>query len=323
MGRISDDSPEYYLCGVCERLHLWRNVPHPGLLRFESICPVSSSLPDYSDTNLAVWELSNTHYYLDSAHVQVAIRQHLHGPRYGFAADSLSYTEVRVPEFEVNWSFIPEHSVLFREHAMRVTSIDARVFPSPASLCLRVQSLLVGHEKFVQGKDKEDAAASWGDFIRLNQCEHLRCIPREFMDSGMDVTLDGLVKYRQIPESLESKFVATCKRCQKYYKFEVRRFSGEYLAFISTRYIDLGSGEGSDGYATALTRAPEDAKLSKDFPDPRARFENCPGDGSRNILSEEESILRNVGLVTEQKYKDELTRLTPESRIWFKRAELS
>jgi hypothetical protein len=53
MCRISDDSPEYYLCGVCERLHLRRNVPHPESLRFESICPVSSSLPDYSDTNLA------------------------------------------------------------------------------------------------------------------------------------------------------------------------------------------------------------------------------------------------------------------------------
>lgn len=196
--------------------------------------------------------------------------------------------------------------------------IDARAFPSPASLCLHVQSLLVGHEKFVQGKEKGDAAASWGDFIRLNQCEHTRCIPREFMDCGMEAP-DGLVKYRQIPESLESEFAATCKQCQKYYKFEVRRFSGGYLAFISTRYIDLGSGEGSGGYATAITRASEDANQSRDFPDPRALFENCPDDGSKKILSEESSILRNIGLVTEQKYKDELTRLIPESGIWLVR----
>jgi hypothetical protein len=142
------------------------------------------------------------------------------------------------------------------------------------------------------------------------------------MDFGMEAP-DGLVKNRQIPESLESKFVATCKRCQNYYQFEVRRFSGEYLAFISTRYTDLGSGEGSDGYVTAITRASEDAKPSRDFPDPRARCKNCPDGGIKKRLSEEESMLWNVGLVTEKKYLDELTRLTPESGIWFERSEPS
>jgi hypothetical protein len=126
--------------------------PTPGSFGFESICPVSSPLPAYSETNLAVWELTNTHYHLASAHVQLAIRQYLHGPRYGFAVDSLSYTEVRVPEFEVNWSLISERSLLFREQTIRVASIDACVFPSPASLCLRVQSLQIGHEKIFRAK---------------------------------------------------------------------------------------------------------------------------------------------------------------------------
>ncbi|KAJ5381143.1 uncharacterized protein N7496_003571 [Penicillium cataractarum] len=102
--------------------------------------------------------------------------------------------------------------------------------------------------------------------------------------------------YRQIPESLESKFFASCKACQRYYKFEVRRFSGEYMIFISTRYLDVGQ---------AVAR-------------------NCPGDGrSKKILSEEELILRNVKLVTEHKYEAELTLMMAESGIWFERPEIS
>jgi hypothetical protein len=63
-----------------------------------------------------------------------------------------------------------------------------------------------------------------------------------------------------------------------------------------------------------MTRASEDAKRSRYFPDPRSRFDSCPED-ERTVknLSQKESILHNVSLVTEQKYQDELTRLAP---VW-------
>lgn len=90
------------------------------------------------------------------------------------------------------------------------------------------------------------------------------------------------------------------------------------MVFISTRYLDLGSGYGSSGYATAVTRAYENGGRIKEFPNACLGFQNCPDDGrSKKILSEEDLTLRNVKLVTEHEYEDELTLMMAESGIWF------
>lgn len=180
LSRISEEIPEFYHCAICDRLHLWRKVAQPGPFPFSCICPLASVPPSYSDSLVAVWKLSGTQYVLDACHVQLSIGRHLRGPGYGMAAESLSYTGVKVPEFQVKYNYPPEISTFFRHHAITVTSVDACVSPNPASLCLRVQSLQIGHEKFLQGSNKKDAATSWGTWIRRNQRDHLRCLPRKF-----------------------------------------------------------------------------------------------------------------------------------------------
>lgn len=322
LNRLSNDLPDYFSCIPCAELHLWKKVQHPGRMLFsKGVCCMSKMSQPYF--HIADWDLSDAHYCLDPVHVQLAIRRYLRGPQYGIAAESLSYTEVR-PEYpEVNKSFLPERGMFFRRHTATVTSIDACVFPDPASLCLRVQSLRIGLEKFVRGRHERDAAASWGDYIGLNQCTHLECFPHPQMESELEGSSPPCSRnYRQIPESPGRKFVATCDDCNTFYQFEIRRFGDGYLVFVITRYIALGPGQ-VQKKEWDMTRAYEDARHNLDFPYPQLRFESCPEDGrSKKILFGEDLFLRNVRLVTEHKYT-EMTRLGPDSRIWFERPEMS
>jgi hypothetical protein len=149
LARLSEDLPEYYNCCNCIQLYLWRNIPHPGSFQFDRICyKPGLNTRHWGGTNAAVWQLRDTRYRLDVAHVQTATRRHLHETQYGNSVDSLSYTDVRVPDL-YGWDS-PERSIFFQHHATQVTSIDARIFPNTARLCLRVQSLRIGREEFLE-----------------------------------------------------------------------------------------------------------------------------------------------------------------------------
>lgn len=316
LARLSEDLPEYYNCCNCIQLYLWRNIPHPGSFQFDRICCKPGLKTRHWDgTNAAVWQLRDTRYRLDVAHVQTAIRRHLHEPQYGNSVDSLSYTDVRVPDL-YGWDS-PERSIFFRHHATQVTSIDARIFPNTARLCLRVQNLRIGREEFLEEKHKDDAVAKWGYFIQRNQCVHLKCIPQQFATSEISCARSRPSKYPQIPESLESKFVATCNDCPIHCTFEIRRLDGGYLPFVCTRYVDLGAGEVPSPYISIIPWSDD-----KDCSNQQSGFENCPDDGrAKRILSEEDSILPNIRLVTERKYEVELTRLLEDDGFWFERVD--
>jgi hypothetical protein len=81
--------------------------------------------------------------------------------------------------------------------------------------------------------------------------------------------------------------------------------------------VDLGAGEVPSPYISIIPWSDD-----KDCSNLQSRFENCPDDGrAKRILSEEDSILRNIRLVTARKYEVELTRLLEDDGFWFERVD--
>lgn len=330
LSRISNDHPQLIVCYACAKLHPWKDVPHPMDRLSGGPCKVSANLYGFNLIKIpspyiliADWYLSDAHYYLDPLHVQLSIGRSLHGPQYGFPAAFLSYTEVKPDYEEVDKRSLPKRPVFFRRHTAYVTSIDARVCPDSATLLLRVQSLRIGLEKYVRDKDKRGAAATWGDYIHLNQCSHLNCLPHPQMEYEWgNAGPPRSPNYKQFPESAGAKFDAICGDCKTFYRFDIRRFGDGYLVFVITRYIALPSVQ-AQKKERDVTEVSEDVTHDKDVQTLESRFNGCLDDGRwQEILFGEDLFLRNVRLVTEKKY-EEMEQLGPESEIRFQRPELS
>lgn len=330
LSRLSSDHAQFVVCYPCTKLHLWKDVPHPMDRLSGGPCKIIANLDGFHPIKIpspyiliADWYLSDAHYYLDPLHVQLAISRSLHGPQYGFPAAFLSYTEVKPDYEEVDESSLPRRPVFLTRHTAHVTSIDARVCPDSATLLLRVQSLRIGLEKYVKDKDERDAAATWGDYIHLNQCTHLNCLPHPQMEwEWQNAGPPRSPNYKQFPESAGAKFDAACGNCKTFYRFDIRKFGDGYLVFVITRYISLRSVQ-AQKKERDVTEVSEDVTYDMDVQTLESRFNSCPGDGrSKEILFGEDLFLRNVRLVTEKKY-EEMEQLGPKSEIWFQRLELS
>ncbi|EPS34240.1 hypothetical protein PDE_09204 [Penicillium oxalicum 114-2] len=327
--KIVEDIPDHYLCYNCGRLHLWEAVPHPGDYPFENeLCPTFQIPPIFS--KMAVWDCSDAHYHLDFAHIHLATRRQIRGPEYGIHPEMLSYVEVK-PEYLSAVTTLPEPEMFFQKHTVRVTTIDARVSPEPVSFYLRAQSMRVGHETLLKDRVIKDPAASWRDFIRQNECAHLRCRPRPHWEPTLSEVIASFSQYVQPPVSPGRKLVTPCRDCRTLFKYETRRFEGGYLVLIVTRYVDLGPGKvpqrpspESDGEPGADVPTVSDESDEAVVGNLQLQFDSCPDDGrTQRIISEEEVISRSFKVAVEQTYDKEMTRLDLKGWTFFQKPDRS
>ncbi|KAJ5868842.1 hypothetical protein N7534_003395 [Penicillium rubens] len=94
LSRLSRDLPQYYLCFICLRLHLWKNTRLPGY--FHIGCSDGLEMKDQClQTRLPLcFYPSYTFYHFRFVHLQLAMRRFYHGPRFGIPVESMLYTEV-------------------------------------------------------------------------------------------------------------------------------------------------------------------------------------------------------------------------------------
>jgi hypothetical protein len=299
--RLSFDLPEYYLCSVCLRLHLWERVRSPA--KFQPLKCFGSVDGEDGDSWL-IQDLPGLYYPawcgygLHFTHVYLAMRRFHHGPQYGISADSLFHTEVRVERLRSartsqspSSSLTPEEKHL-SQNKTALTSIEARVCPEASSLCLRIQGLAVVR------RQNASKLLPRGNTVWV--CGHITNATPDFSErvsSHISAYSSGAPKAAEYGK---------CSKCNTEWHIELRDLGTHDVTLIFTRWIDVGPGISPEDprwrslllYENEWEVDPQDIIFS-----PRLRFETgLVEGGTKNTLSDVELYLRNVSFLEEKRY---------------------
>jgi len=301
--RLSLDLPQYYLCSVCLRLHLSKNVPSPTKFVHPK-CFHSLGSEDHEDRWLTqglagLYYPAWCGYELQFTHVQLAMRRFYHGMQYGISTDSLFHTEVRVDRLRSNSTpqspntsaLTPEEKHL-SENKTCLTSIEARICPTAPSLCLRIQGLAVVR--------RQNASRLLPQGNTVWVCGHIANRTPNFSDC----VSSHISAYRSgAPKAAE---YGKCSKCNTEWHIELRDLGTHDVILIFTRWIDVGPGLSPEDprwrslllYQNEREVDPQDIIFS-----PRLRFETSLVEGgTKKTLSDEELYLRNVSFLEEKRY---------------------
>ena len=313
--RLSLDLPEYYLCSICLRLHLWQNIPSPA--KFEPLkCFGSVDREDHEDHWL-VQGLAGLYYpawcgyQLQFTHVYLAMRRFYHGLQYGISTDSLFHTEVRVDRLRSNSTTqTPNTSALtaeekhLRENKTSLTSIEARVCPTAPSLCLRIQGLAVVRPQ------NASRLLPQGNTVWV--CGHLINATPNFSERVSSHISSYCAGAPKAPE------YGKCSKCNTEFHIELRDLGAHDVSLIFTRWIDVGPGLSPEDprwrslllHQNEYEVDPQDIIFS-----PRLRFESgLVEGGTKKTLSDEELYLRNASFLEEKRYMTVSDKGPPATR---------
>lgn len=274
-----------FFCHRCFLLHRYDesrdfHLPHPWDFRPSHPCVMDPS----ERHKLLLHKKGSDHvdYRFYFLHLQLAMKRFYYGPAAGISTDSLFAVEVN----RTTWT-----TTLF--------CCEARICCQPPALHLRVQDMILFHG---------DQEIKWcGDTVdHFLICHHqnkamMQELATQFFAEKKDVTSSGL-----------------CQKCNTAYQIELRA-SGRELAFVITRWIDLGSGDSPiDGrwnvHAQMLSTV---CRTSLDLSDmdhsPRAVLEEACGE--RNSLNYLRS--RNLAYLQHENYKKVMKRQWFSGSRWY------
>lgn len=299
LSRLSLDHPQYYLCCVCVRLHLWRNLAPPP--RFKPRICYRSLKQEYRWPGLPLGVVhypSYSEYHLHFAHAQLAMRRFYHGPQFGITTDSLFHTEVRVNRLSNSAVLPPSQAVteeqFLNEHMTSVQSFEARVCPGPnPSLCLRIQGLAVVR--------RQNASMLLPERSLVWICGHIGTYQSDFpntVKAHIDAYCSGTPR--------EAEW-GRCRKCNTAYHLELRELVTQDLVLIMTRWIDIGpclTPEDPRWRSHLLIENHHEVDAQDIVPDPRLRFEKgLVDEKSKNALSDDELFLRNLSFLEDRRWK--------------------
>lgn len=309
LAQLSRDVPQYYLCYGCLKLHTWRDIKCLRQGKESKRAKFKAQELDPPHPQLLLDFPGPPTYKLDFAHVQLAMRAFYLKPEFGIPLSS----------FEL---LIVQSSRLRRSPLKRKTSvlsIDARICPTPPTICVRTQKLVV--VKF------HDVFKFFVRQLSMPVCRHTATSPLEH------VSLDRpLLKYGAAASKDTDANYQSCEICHALFLLEWYLLQNGDICFVLTVWIDLGSG-----LSPSLTRWNiDDGSVPKGrdatsqaydpVPDPRSRFEkDClvPESGSSSqssaALSEEELRNRNFALLGVSVYHESKhSELAKQIRRWSK-----
>ncbi|KAJ5341443.1 hypothetical protein N7541_010567 [Penicillium brevicompactum] len=303
--RLSYNLPQYYLCNICLRLHLWRNVGLPN-----SSSPGFSHSPAdldiHPDPHLRFGSyhpayMPSSHYKFHFVHLQLAMRRFYHGPEFGIPVESLLYTEVAA----MRLPFRPTGRVLSpplkrvkegfsrKNIKMMLFSAEARICSTPPGLCMRTQDVAL--------VTRENMLYMWtrGTYEEIYVCKHIHSKTLGFGDvvgSQFGRDFEGIIH-------VVNK--GSCDHCNTSWQLELRLEGWDYASMILTRWMDLGPGLSVDDVdwkyrlREETSTPPEGGIL-----DSRQRFEKDALQGMvSRALSEEGMYLRNIALIRGKGYQ--------------------
>lgn len=274
LSQLSRDLPQCYLCYRCLKLHPWKHIRLPWVSTNESL------------TNTAVDKTNIPHplqlvnfpglpvYTLDFVHLHLAMKTFYLGPEFG------------IPPKSLDWLGSLPHGIL---------SIEARICPTPPSICFRIQRL--------QLVTIQNSAWALHPDNQMTICEH--------MSTGFRSVYALCMVSPPEPSNL-SFFLSFrhCEKCNTCFKIDIQPLDRNKLCLALTTWHDLGPGLNprSTRWVTSPDGVCQYPILRPDsydpVPDPRVRFEKdyvVPTRGSSSeplvVLSPEELYRRNFGIL--------------------------
>lgn len=220
LSTLARDLPSWFYCHSCSRLHPRDRIRPPGpfnrpskpLMCFEN--SFEHQLSQYMHVSRRL-----TFYKFNFHHLQLVMLRHYLGPSYGISANQLSYMQV---------SGFNE-----REPGVRMTtltSVEARVCPRPARLCLRIQTWAVMHTKVLDSALERSQCLCVCDHLVAEKGELFRLIE------------SSLGEYSRRSKKLREAGQHMCHHCNFDFQLQVLDTVSDGLAIVITKWLDLGLG---------------------------------------------------------------------------------
>lgn len=213
--RLDRDLPDHFVCHECCFLHKYDEsqdfgLPHPYDFRLSHQCiGVLGDMSEHRELLLHKTRSDPVAYRFVFVHLQLAMKRFHYGPVAGISTDSLFTIEV----MPTPWA-----TTLF--------SCEAQICCQPPALQLRVQDIVLFHS---------DLRIEWSE----DTIGHF-LICRHQQNPELVLLMHRLASqfYDEKKEGIYSNY---CGWCDTEYVIELRVLNGQ-LAFVITRWIDLGSG---------------------------------------------------------------------------------
>ncbi|CAG8105410.1 unnamed protein product [Penicillium salamii] len=309
LSRLSRDLPDYYLCFVCLRLHLWKRVEPPT---WENLNVTHDTYRlRYLDVHLQK-PLPISHYptyslhELHFMHLQLVMRRFYYGPEFGIPVESLLYTEIRAERSRSFQRLTNNESKGKTEKDLKMAlfSVEGRVCTTPPSLYMRTQGIAVFPRKYLE----EFLRMRWDWRIaQFYVCMHVSTSWPEF-----DKRLESLIRRHC---SATYSYVAdkgSCDKCNNGWQLEIRPLNETNASLILTVWMDLGPGLSTEDpqWKSLFWGGTAEAAAQHKKMDSRLRFErHSVQAGSPNALSVDQIYCRNISLLKEERHREERYRL--------------
>lgn len=322
LSRLSYDLPQYHLCFICLRLHLWKNTKLPSC--YSPFSDDRTYAVDFT-TDTTNWHLkrclpvanfpSYALYKFAFVHLQLAMRRFYYGSEFGIPVESLLYTEIKSSPFRSQGPHLlqlPANKMSKRNAEKDVMttlfSAEFRICSMPPGLCMRTQNIAV--------VTRQNVPRMWPckENGPMMVCQHIdSCEKSAFGDIlASQITLYCSTTSPKVPVSQGS-----CDQCSTSWQLEIRTLDETLASLTLTIWMDLGPGlSPEDPKWISRLHSPYFVPLSitvqHEIVDSRLRFERDSVQAkSSNSLSEEEMYWRNVSLLKDKTYK---TVMTPVCR---------
>lgn len=302
LNRLERDSPEYFTCYGCCVLHKYDNgaknlgvsgpvVQQISLHRF-------SCMRTRNGQFIPEMAMSIYHRYLKSyaenevcfIHLQLAMRRYHYGPQYGIHPSALHFTGVTV------------HIISTALHSFEAQMcID---FRSPV-LCLRIQDIIsVRHlraDQLVSDKDKQVPPQIYQICAHIGYDELLASI-EEFVDI--------YCKRRTLP-----LLRTTFDKCNAEYQPELREYGKDNIAYMMTRWINIGPGRSPDdpqwkAHSLGAQDVPFILGIEHMLSSPRVLFE------ASTTTSLDRLSTQNLHYLTDRNYRSVMKQLHDSPPSW-------
>lgn len=301
--RLTRHLPEYYLCYACMRLHLWRhvNLPAPDfkLRKCYDDLPWDKRKSLYLSLFQVQFPTLSTYgfYWL---HLYLAMRRFYLGPSFGIPLESLLYTEVTTHSL---------HSAYYSQEQMSETnlhpgrrtglrSVEARICPTPPSLCLRIQELAI--------TSRQSASHLFPRQFPMEVCRHIGT----HSSNSMEIINSVFEANRQQGQSsVALSNHGKCHECNTAWNLDLREVEVDDVCLVLTRWKDLGPGLSPEDlrWRVQLPLGPFLSLVNTDMlNDPRMRFEMHAKDSQGHWsqrLSVDDMLARNLALLRGRRYR--------------------
>ncbi|KAJ5710022.1 hypothetical protein N7493_009614 [Penicillium malachiteum] len=324
---LSTDLPEYYMCSVCCRLHLWSTVSLPGKFKYfgRRARPIKC-FPylrgENADTEIGYCQhlmvdsyVSRTGYRFDFVHLQLMMRRFHYGPAYGLSPDTAFFTQVNLhplKSFEgtrISLTPMATNEVFDQSYLTHIFSVEARVSPATPSLILRFQDICVVSREFAPMLMPKNGP------INISICNHIHTMNNVWGTSGEAFNLFSTLIEAYCGNRILDKFLGHCTKCNT--EFEVEIQEANYLADTNdvtltiTRWVDLGPGLSLEDlrWTTQLAYNHMEIPPSDIIHDIRRQFDKAPlSQECGGNVSVEERYRRNMSCMKTQRYERMMRR---------------